>query len=849
LSSQINPTAAGYDFLRGGGGGGGGSSPVPVTPPSPTTQSLPSGGSPSNKTFGSFTDPTTAIASYQAQVLNVVGTTATSGSGLGPYSVSGFTDGDFYVLYLNALDSGAVVIGTAIHAVAIASASTPDLTAPVTPSPVLLAAGSTALGSTVVGSWNEPVAVVASVTASDGSTPAAVVSGSGAGPYSVSVASGLNDGVVYAVFLQGSNGAGQVASVVLVFSVGAVVTADVTPPSPTTQSVASGGSPSNKTFSSFTDADGVIASYSASIANIVGSTIIASGSGLGPYSVSGFSDGDSYSIVLNALSGSGQPVAQAIHTVKISASNLTSPATPQPLTLAVGTTSLGSTLIGSWSSSVTVTGRVVPSDGPTPGLTISGSGAGPYSVSISSGLLEGVTYSIELAGTAADGQVAQVTLSVRVEVLGELLAPNPPTPVILPAGSTSLGSTTIGSWSASVNVSAYATGSQAEAPDVTLSGSSAGPYSVSIASGLSDGGSYIITLVGIDSAGQSATTVLGLTVESPPLSPLVAPPTPTPVILGVGSTSLPSTLIGSWGASVTVTTVVQASDGSLPVATVTGSGAGPYSVSVASDLSGGVTYAIILTGTDSGAQQASVTLVFTVREQTGWVLAQTYNFVDVDTGSVSTTSTGMVSYPLTKGGVPFLNLVLAQSPSGTITIQAVNGSGITYDGSGRSVTFPVNLASLGINNRQRWAIEIQATGIGWTATTTGTMFLFIGVGTSTSGSSYAEGLTWSTNYRFRARSWIGSGVVASTDQQSSPTVFPSFRALFVLINGLTATGYAVGSLGNALPETWGVAQGITFENVGTTSSNFSSTVNVGMACVSKVGQLTLRSVRVFKEVV
>jgi hypothetical protein len=461
-----------------------------------------------------------------------------------------------------------------------------------------------------------------------------------------------------------------------------------------------------------------------------------------------------------------------------------------------------------------------------------------------------VTYSIELTGTASDGQVARVTLSVRVEVVGELLAPPPPTPVILPSGSTALTTTLIGSWSTSVSVSAYATGSQAESPPVTLTGTSAGPYSVAIPSGLVDGGAYIITLVGIDSLGQSATTVLAVTVEQAVLTPLTPPPTPSPQILGAGSTALPTTLIGSWSASVTVATTIRASDGTAPTVTLTGSGAGPYSVAVASGLLGGVTYSITLTGTDASAQQASVTLVFTVREQTGWVLAQEYNFVDVDTAAASTTTAGVVSYPLTKGGVAFLTLTIANISAGTgVTVQAVNGSGITYSGEDRSVTFPVTLAGLGLNNRQRWAVEIQANALGWTATTTGSMLLYISTGTSTNVSSYAETLTWNTNYRFRARSWVGSGALAGTDQLSSPSLFGAFRALIVVTNGLASLGYATSTLGNALPETWGIAQGMVFENAGTTNSNFASTINIGMACSAKVGQLTLRSVRVFKEVV
>jgi hypothetical protein len=92
------------------------------------------------------------------------------------------------------------------------------------------------------------------------------------------------------------------------------------------------------------------------------------------------------------------------------------------VSLASGTTALGSTSIGSWSASVTVTATVTASSGSPPTATVTGSGAGPYSVSIASGLADGVTYTVTLTGTGADGQVARVGLSVAVRqpVVGTL---------------------------------------------------------------------------------------------------------------------------------------------------------------------------------------------------------------------------------------------------------------------------------------------------------------------------------------------------------------------------------------------------------------------------------------------
>lgn len=101
----------------------------------------------------------------------------------------------------------------------------------------------------------------------------------------------------------------------------------VTPPAPTSESVAAGGTPASKTFGSFTDPDAQIASYSVAITNAEGTTIIASGSGLGPYDVSGFADGDGYTMSLTALDSGGDPLATALHSVVIAAPAPTGAAT------------------------------------------------------------------------------------------------------------------------------------------------------------------------------------------------------------------------------------------------------------------------------------------------------------------------------------------------------------------------------------------------------------------------------------------------------------------------------------------------------------------------------------------
>jgi len=116
MSVQGFGKATGFDSLVAGGGGGGG---APVQPPASTTEAVASGGSPAAKTFGAFTDPDALINSYSAAIVNAIGSTSFSGSGLGPYTFSGSADGDAFALTLNALNSGSQILATAVHVIGI----------------------------------------------------------------------------------------------------------------------------------------------------------------------------------------------------------------------------------------------------------------------------------------------------------------------------------------------------------------------------------------------------------------------------------------------------------------------------------------------------------------------------------------------------------------------------------------------------------------------------------------------------------------------------------------------------------------------------------------------------------
>lgn len=137
--------------------------------------------------------------------------------------------------------------------------------------------------------------------------------------------------------------------------------APVTPPAATSEAVAADGAPAAKTFGAFTDPDGRIASYSAAITNAVGSTAIASGSGLGAYTVSGYANGDGYVLRLTALDASGNPLATAVHVVDIAAEYdpLVPPSPPAAQALSSGTTSSSAI---SWGSPTGGSGSTTTAD-------------------------------------------------------------------------------------------------------------------------------------------------------------------------------------------------------------------------------------------------------------------------------------------------------------------------------------------------------------------------------------------------------------------------------------------------------------------------------------------------------
>jgi len=110
-----------FDPTTGASGGAAATACGTVTPPAPTATSTASGGTPPDKTFGAFSDPEGVIASYDGTLKVIAGTPSlTSGSGLGAYAVAA-TDGDAWVLYLDAKNAAGDIVSTAVHGARVAS--------------------------------------------------------------------------------------------------------------------------------------------------------------------------------------------------------------------------------------------------------------------------------------------------------------------------------------------------------------------------------------------------------------------------------------------------------------------------------------------------------------------------------------------------------------------------------------------------------------------------------------------------------------------------------------------------------------------------------------------------------
>ena len=267
----------------------------------------------------------------------------------------------------------------------------------------------------------------------------------------------------------------------------------------------------------------------------------------------------------------------------------------------------------------------------------SGSGLGPWVLPVS----DGVEITVTLTATrAADGQTATSTTYYLAVSPAPALSWAVPAAAAVSSGTTSATVTwatpTGGTAPYTYSTASVVYDSQGASTTATLSTSGAGAGSTTI-SGLASGQTVILSRTVTDAASASVTVqgVATVGATSATITPGTAPAAQT---LAAGSTSA---TIGTWGAPSGGTgpytyAVTELGGSGVPIA---GSGLGPWSVAGLSD---GVTYAFMLTITDSlGAKGYSVVTIAVRRVAvTGeWIVVDAVDFTDANWTALSSTST------------------------------------------------------------------------------------------------------------------------------------------------------------------------------------------------------------------
>lgn len=410
---------------------------------------------------------------------------------------------------------------------------------------------------------------------------------------------------------------------------------DLTPPTPPSpQSLASSATTASATW---THAGAPVGTtYAVTVTPSTGSAPTASGSGLGAWTWA-VSAGVSYAARIRATAPDGQ-IADSVALVDVAAADLSAPTPPaQGSPSPAGTTSVSVTYTHVGAPAGTTYALTVTNQADFSSITpSSGSGLGPYVIPTSNGL-EAVHY---LTATGPDGQVARSVPRVIQVSAAPALSWAVPSAAAVSAGTTSATVTwatpTGGTTPYSYGAASVVYDSQGASTTAILSTSGSGAGSTTI-SGLVNGQTVILSRTVTDAASASITVqgVATVGATSATITPGTAPAAQT---LVAGSTLA---TIGTWGAPSGGTgpytyAVTELGGSGVPIA---GSGLGPWTVAGLSD---GVTYAFMLTITDSlGAKGYSVVTIAVRRVATvgDWIVVDALDFTDANWTSFSTTST------------------------------------------------------------------------------------------------------------------------------------------------------------------------------------------------------------------
>ena len=344
----------------------------------------------------------------------------------------------------------------------------------------------------------------------------------------------------------------------------------------------------------------------------------------------------------------------------------------------------------------------------------SGSGLGPWVLPVSDGVEITVTLTVT---RTADSQTATSSTYYLAVSPAPALSWEVPAAAAVSSGTTSATVTwatpTGGTSPYTYGAASVVYDSQAASTTATLSTSGAGAGSTTI-SGLANGQTVILSRTVTDAASASVTVqgVATVGATSATITPGTAPAAQT---LAAGSTSA---TIGTWGAPSGGTgpyTYAVTELGGSGV-TIGGSGLGPWSVTGLSD---GVTYAFLLTVTDSlSAKGYSVVTVAVRRGATvgGWTVVDAIDFTDADWTALSSTdataSTTAWQHTLYKAdGVTPRAYVYNNVTDGRTLSLSPSGQGLTLVNSATTVQPTIGIwpagwdALRGGSRRDAWLME------------------------------------------------------------------------------------------------------------------------------------------------
>ena len=516
-------------------------------------------------TFGVPANNGSVITGYHATCSDGV-TPVTAAGAASPIIVSPLTNGTSYTCTVTATN------GAGTSPASPASAAAVPATVPTAPAQPTIVTGNTQLAVTFAapaGNGSAITGYFASCSSTDGGAPGtAPLAGATASPITVT---GLTNGHTYTCNVTATNGIGTSAPSP---NSAAALVAGV-PDQPAQPTVAAGNAQIAVTFGTPANNGSAITGYNATCTDGVTPASIAGTTS--PITVTGLTNGNSYTCTVTASNSAGAGPASPASATAIPA---TVPAGPAQPTIAAGNNEVVVTFVAPANNGSAITGyNATCTDGVTP-VSIAGA-TSPIAVT---GLTNGHSYTCTVTATNGAGTGPASPASAAATPANVPAAPAQPS---VAAGDAQI----VVAFNAPAANGSPITGYSATCTDggapVTIAGT-ASPIAVT---GLTNGHSYTCTVTAANSAGASP-----------------ASPASLPVVVGLPSAP-PAPGVAPGDAQITLTFVAPVANGSAITnftATcsssnggVTGSSSGPGSPLTVPGLTNGKTYTCALTATNA----------------------------------------------------------------------------------------------------------------------------------------------------------------------------------------------------------------------------------------------------------